>query len=98
MAAGAYGYWGCPLPVIEQPSSTILLGDSGTHWNSSSGAPLTSMAYVISAAPPNANYCVYLNHNGFANLAFCDGHVSSQSLGFCTNVWNFQADSLDPGP
>lgn len=92
VAGGAYGYWGCPLAAIKVPASTILLGDSGTHWNSTSGAALTSMAYVINSGLPNTNYCVYLNHNGFANLAFCDGHVSSQSIGFCVTLWNFQVD------
>jgi prepilin-type N-terminal cleavage/methylation domain-containing protein/prepilin-type processing-associated H-X9-DG protein len=92
VAAGAYGYWGCPLAAIRAPSSTILLGDSGTHWNSATGAPLPSMAYVINYGAPNTNYCVYLNHNGFANLAFGDGHVSSQSVGFCTTQVNFMVN------
>ncbi len=92
VAAGAYGYWGCPLPAIEQPTATILVGDSGTHWGTSAWTPYPDMAYVISPALPDKNYCVYLNHNGFGNLAFCDGHVSSHNASFCATAANFMAD------
>jgi prepilin-type N-terminal cleavage/methylation domain-containing protein/prepilin-type processing-associated H-X9-DG protein len=89
-----YGYGGCPLAKITRADETILIGDSGIHWNSETGAELPSMAYVISATPmglppPQSNYCVYLWHNYQANLGFCDGHVSLNPRGFCTNNWNF---------
>ncbi len=92
LSAGGYGYWGCPLAGVKLPSATILLGDSGTHWQSSTGAPLVDMAYVISYGLPGKNYCVYRNHNGFGNLAFIDGHVSSHNVAFTTNSWNFRVD------
>ncbi|OGV78344.1 MAG: hypothetical protein A3K19_20315 [Lentisphaerae bacterium RIFOXYB12_FULL_65_16] len=90
-----YEYGGCPLSKITRTDETILIGDSGIHWNSETGVELPSMSYVINSTqpglpPPASNYCVYLWHNLQANLAFCDGHVSLNPRGFCTNSWNFK--------
>ena len=88
----SYGYWGCPVTKVEKSAQTIMVGDSGTHWNSNTGAELQSMAYVINWGAPGTNYCVYLRHNNLANIGFVDGHVSTENQGFCTTQWNYLSE------
>ncbi|OGV81811.1 MAG: hypothetical protein A3K19_26465 [Lentisphaerae bacterium RIFOXYB12_FULL_65_16] len=92
---GCYQFGGCPMAKITKPSETILNGDSGTHWITTTGAASQQMAYVINwtapgLPPPDSNYCVYIRHISQANIGFCDGHVEAQNLGFVTTEKNFK--------
>ncbi|MCX5641874.1 MAG: DUF1559 domain-containing protein, partial [Candidatus Omnitrophica bacterium] len=80
---GGYSVWDgqAQPPVlltrIRNASGTILLADSAI-WT-----PFTNelIANNVLRAPGDTSYYygpnVYFRHNGFANAAFCDGHVES---------------------
>ncbi len=69
------------LSRIAKPSETVLLADSGYYYNGVSNnnylrAP-SDPAYT-SMCGPN----VHFRHNGFANVAYCDGHVAAVKKGY----------------
>ncbi|MFH2069430.1 MAG: DUF1559 domain-containing protein [Candidatus Omnitrophota bacterium] len=87
---------GLPLPVklgrIKSPSATVLVCDSAI-W---SGTELISNNYL---RPPVQNQSwgmgpmVHFRHNGFANVAFCDGHV--EAIGKKYNVSDYDPNLAD---
>jgi len=87
---------GLPLPArlsrIKNPSGTVLVADSAI-W---SGTELISNNYL---RPPVQNQLwgmgpmVHFRHNGFANVAFCDGHV--EAIGTKYNVSSHDLNLAD---
>ncbi len=66
---GSHGTgWATPLGDIDQPASTILLGDSEDHAvRSSSGGPRYLYKRHLTYLP--------VRHNGGGNMGLCDGHA-----------------------
>ena len=66
------------LSAIRKPSETVLLADSAI-WGTFSAPPaLIGNNYLY--APSGESWSgplVHFRHNGFANVAFCDGHVET---------------------
>ena len=91
---GWYSVWSpTPKPPaktsqIKNPAGTILLADSAV-WNPYvTPNAVTANNYLY--APLDANYYgpyIHFRHNGFANVAFCDGHV--ESIGIKYNVSDY---------
>jgi prepilin-type N-terminal cleavage/methylation domain-containing protein/prepilin-type processing-associated H-X9-DG protein len=73
------------ISAIRKPSQTVLLADSAI-WSSFTNE-LISNNYL--KAPGCAYYYgpnVHFRHNGFANVAFCDGHVKSSKEKYNTTT------------
>ena len=66
---------------IKNPSDTVLLADSG-YWNSTSGT-IDTNSYLRAPSDPmykgswGIGPNVHFRHIGFANVAYCDGHVEA---------------------
>ena len=59
---------GLKAPTIEQPSHTLLIGESGrTRWNQAFLRPDQSGGYLYDRPQ--------INHSGGGNATFVDGHV-----------------------
>jgi len=83
-----YGPWSPNEPPakisrIKKPSETVLISDSGIWMDPDIGGP---MPYQVCGnnylrAPSDeggTGPLVHFRHNGFANVAFCDGHVEAK--------------------
>lgn len=81
---GGYSVWNgeakppTKLSRIRKPSETVLLCDSAC-WSSFTNE-IISNNYLRAPNDPSYSWVgpnVHFRHNGFANVAFCDGHVES---------------------
>jgi len=65
---------------IKDPSNTVLLADSA-YWNSTSGT-IDTNSYLRAPSDPvysawGVGPNIHFRHNGFANVAYLDGHVET---------------------
>lgn len=80
---------------IRKPSETVLLVD-GAIWNIFvTPNQTTGTNYLRAPSDPMHAYGpnVHFRHNGFANVAFCDGHV--ESIGMKYNVSSYDSNLGD---
>jgi len=79
---GGYSIWTgqsdppTKLSRIKNPSETILLADSGI-WSTYTNEIIGNNYLRIKEDPYDFGPTVHFRHNGFANVAFVDGHVEA---------------------
>ena len=71
---------------IRNPSDTVLVADSAYY----SGGQMYGNNGLRSPDDPShsmggCDFCVHFRHNGFANVAYCDGHVEAVKNRFPAN-------------
>jgi len=98
---GGYSIWKgqadppTKISRIKNPSATILLADSAI-WSSFTNEVIGNN-YLIAPSDPYYNGpTVHFRHNGFANVAFCDGHV--EALKDKYNVCSHNSSIADLNP
>jgi len=82
---------------IAKPSETVLVCDSAYYNTNDAFPPVGANGnnFLRSPGDPN-NYVgpnVHFRHNGFANVAFCDGHV--EAIGTKYNVSAYDSNLAD---
>ena len=95
---GYYGVWfpqpkpSAKISQVRNPSGTVIVADSAI-WSTYTNELLANNYFY---APLDPNYYgpyIHSRHNGFANVAFCDGHV--EAIGTKYNVSAYDSNLGD---
>ena len=98
---GGYSVWTgqadppAKISRIRKPSETILLADSAI-WSTYTNEVIGNN-YL--RAPGDSSYFgpnVHFRHNGFANVAFCDGHVEGTGTKYNVSGYDSSLGDLSP--
>ncbi len=76
---------------IKMPIETIMFSDCA-HW----GGEVVAYSFVT---PPQYEHVhstptIHFRHNGRANVCWCDGHVTSEPMGYTLGWTQYQTDNL----
>ena len=77
---------------VKHPPKTAILADSAI-WSTYTNELLANNYLYAPLGPGYYGPQVYFRHNGFANVAFCDGHVDSVRMKY--NVSNYDPNLGD---
>lgn len=80
---------------IKKPSETILLSDSAI-WSTYTNEVIGNNYLRAQSDPYYFGPNVHFRHNGFANVAFCDGHVEADKNKY--NISSYDSSLADLKP